>query len=55
MSEYVVRYGVMRLLGVFSVTAGRGYPRGAKVIAGPTEAWRRARCSARLLPTPWAS
>ncbi len=33
MSEHVVRYGVMRFLGVFSAAAGRGYLRGAKVIA----------------------
>lgn len=33
MSEYVVRYGVMHFLGVFSPTAGREYTRGARVIA----------------------
>jgi cell fate regulator YaaT (PSP1 superfamily) len=33
MAKYVVRYGVMRLLGVFSTTAGMDYRRGTKVIA----------------------
>jgi cell fate regulator YaaT (PSP1 superfamily) len=33
MSDYVVRYGAMRFLGVFSTTGGREYRRGAKVIA----------------------
>jgi cell fate regulator YaaT (PSP1 superfamily) len=33
MSEYVVRYGAMRFLGVFSTSAGREYRRGAAVIA----------------------
>ena len=33
MSEYVVRYGVMRFLGVFASTPGREYHRGARVIA----------------------
>lgn len=32
MSDYVVRYGAMRLLGVFSPTGGREYPRGMNVI-----------------------
>ena len=33
MPDYVVRYGVMRFLGVFSTSAGREYRRGAKVVA----------------------
>ena len=33
MAKYIVRFGVMRLLGVFSSTAGAEYRRGAKVIA----------------------
>jgi cell fate regulator YaaT (PSP1 superfamily) len=33
MADYVVRYGAMRLLGVFSTTAGREYRRGMRVIA----------------------
>ncbi len=33
MSEYVVRYGAMRFLGVFSTAAGREYRRGSNVIA----------------------
>lgn len=33
MPDYVVRYGAMRFLGVFSPGAGREYRRGAKVIA----------------------
>ena len=33
MSDYVVRYGAMRLLGVFSPAGGQVYRRGAKVIA----------------------
>jgi cell fate regulator YaaT (PSP1 superfamily) len=33
MSDYVVRYGAMRFLGVFSAAAGREYHRGAQVIA----------------------
>ena len=33
MPDYVVRYGAMRFLGVFSAPAGRKYRRGAKVIA----------------------
>jgi cell fate regulator YaaT (PSP1 superfamily) len=33
MSDYIVRYGAMRLLGVFSAAAGRDYRRGMSVIA----------------------
>lgn len=33
MADYVVRYGVMRFLGVFSPTSGREYRRGSQVIA----------------------
>jgi cell fate regulator YaaT (PSP1 superfamily) len=33
MPDYVVRYGAMRFLGVFSAANGREYPRGASVIA----------------------
>ena len=33
MAKYVVRYGVMRLLGVFSPTAGAEFRRGTEVIA----------------------
>ena len=33
MSDYVVRYGVMRFLGVFAAAAGGEYSRGMKVIA----------------------
>ena len=33
MPDYVVRYGVMRFLGVFSTSGGREYRRGASVIA----------------------
>jgi cell fate regulator YaaT (PSP1 superfamily) len=33
MAKYVVRFGVMRLLGVFSTPAGAEYRRGAKIIA----------------------
>ena len=33
MPDYVVRYGAMRLLGVFSPAGGREYRRGTKVIA----------------------
>ncbi len=33
MAKYIVRFGVMRLLGVFSTSAEAGYRRGAKVIA----------------------
>lgn len=33
MSDYIVRYGAMRLLGVFSPTGGQEYRRGMKVIA----------------------
>jgi cell fate regulator YaaT (PSP1 superfamily) len=33
MSEYVVRYGVMRFLGVFATSSGRVYHRGSTVIA----------------------
>src|SRR3990170_2789093 len=33
MSKYVVRYGVMRNLGVFSTSRGETFSRGAKVIA----------------------
>ncbi len=33
MPDYVIRYGAMRFLGVFSAPAGRKYRRGAKVIA----------------------
>lgn len=33
MPKYVVRYGVMRFLGVLSTRGGVAYPRGAKVIA----------------------
>jgi cell fate regulator YaaT (PSP1 superfamily) len=33
MADYVVRYGVMRFLGIFSSTGGRGHRRGTKVIA----------------------
>ncbi len=32
MADYIVRYGAMRLLGVFSPSGGRPYQRGAKVI-----------------------
>lgn len=32
MSEYIVRYGAMRFLGVFTATDGNQYRRGAKVI-----------------------
>jgi cell fate regulator YaaT (PSP1 superfamily) len=32
MADYVVRYGAMRFLGVFSVTAGRECRRGAQVV-----------------------
>jgi cell fate regulator YaaT (PSP1 superfamily) len=33
MSDYIVRYGVMRFLGVFSAPAGQSFRRGMKVIA----------------------
>jgi len=33
MSDYIVRFGAMRFLGVFSSAGGREYRRGAKVIA----------------------
>jgi cell fate regulator YaaT (PSP1 superfamily) len=33
MSDYIVRYGAMRFLGVFSAAPGREYRRGMKVIA----------------------
>lgn len=33
MSEYIVRYGVMRFLGVFKVTDGKSYRRGMTVVA----------------------
>ena len=33
MSDYVVRYGAMRFLGVFSAAAGREYRRGMSVVA----------------------
>jgi cell fate regulator YaaT (PSP1 superfamily) len=33
MPDYVVRYGAMRFLGVFSAAAGRGYRRGMSVVA----------------------
>ena len=33
MSEYVVRYGVMRLMGVFTAAAGNQYRRGERVVA----------------------
>jgi cell fate regulator YaaT (PSP1 superfamily) len=33
MPDYVVRYGAMRLLGVFSATPGREYRRGISVVA----------------------
>lgn len=33
MPDYIVRYGAMRLLGVFSPTPGREYRRGMKVVA----------------------
>ena len=33
MPDYVVRYGAMRLLGVFSAAAGREYRRGISVVA----------------------
>ena len=33
MPDYVVRYGVMRFLGVFSPVGGRAYRRGASVVA----------------------
>jgi cell fate regulator YaaT (PSP1 superfamily) len=33
MPDYVVRYGVMRFLGVFSAASGREYSRGARIIA----------------------
>ncbi len=33
MAKYIIRFGVMRLLGVFSTPAGVEYRRGAKVIA----------------------
>ena len=33
MSDYIVRYGAMRLLGVFSPTGGQEYRRGMKVVA----------------------
>jgi cell fate regulator YaaT (PSP1 superfamily) len=33
MADYVVRYGAMRFLGVFSAAAGRQYRRGMRVIA----------------------
>ena len=33
MSDYVVRYGAMRLLGIFTTAAGREYRRAAQIIA----------------------
>jgi cell fate regulator YaaT (PSP1 superfamily) len=33
MSDYIVRYGAMRLLGVFSAAAGREFRRGMRVVA----------------------
>jgi cell fate regulator YaaT (PSP1 superfamily) len=33
MSDYIIRYGVMRFLGVFSAPAGQAFRRGTKVIA----------------------
>jgi cell fate regulator YaaT (PSP1 superfamily) len=33
MSDYIVRYGAMRFLGVFSPTPGREYRRGMRVVA----------------------
>lgn len=33
MSDYIIRYGVMRFLGVFSAPAGQSFYRGVKIIA----------------------
>jgi cell fate regulator YaaT (PSP1 superfamily) len=33
MSDYIVRYGAMRFLGVFSAAAGREYRRGMRIVA----------------------